>query len=140
MSREIKLRVWNKTEKRFLLDGEFVIDAQGGLYYLGLNGGFRTISQDSYTYDVVIQQFTGVLDKSGAEIYEGDILNGHYFGFNGNETDNLFSGGRVISSQWATFGIGTDVGWFEFCETSHFEEPCLEVIGNIFQNPESLKS
>lgn len=127
MSCEIKFRVWHKTEKRFLLDGEFVIDAQGGVYYLWANGGFRTLSQDSYTDDVVIQQFTGVLDKSGAEIYEGDILE--------------FTDGINKFPSPITFEIGCSGYTFESKFYHLFWYPYEKtVVGNVFENPKSLKT
>lgn len=73
-NRTLNFRVWHKQEKRFLLDGEFAIDCQGGVYYVGNNCGKLSLSPNTYTEDVIIQQFSGFLDKNGAKIYEGDFL------------------------------------------------------------------
>ncbi len=83
--------------------------------------------------DNPIMRGSGVFDIKGREIFEDDLVNGHYFGFNGNETDNLFENGEVMWSEWGCFGIQTKNGWLDFDQTSHFEEPCLEVIGKYLR-------
>jgi len=84
--------------------------------------------------DNPIMRGSGVFDIKGREIFEGDLVNGHYFGFDGNETDNCFENGQVMWSEWGCFGIQIKDGWLDFDQTSHFEESCLEVVGNIYKN------
>lgn len=96
------------------------------------------------TCDWVMMEFTGLLDKNSREIYEGDIVKFHYFGFDGNETDNLGIGHVNYSNCCGYFYIEFLNLYKEkvhllFTETSHFEEPCIEVVGNIFENLELLK-
>ena len=87
-----------------------------------------------------IGQYIGLKDKNGKEIYKGDIVEGHHFSFNGNfDHDNEWIA-VVEYSDWASFGckiIGNDE-FIDMYDTSHLEEPCLKVIGNIYQNPELL--
>lgn len=79
-----------------------------------------------------IGQFTGLHDKNGKEIYEGDIvrysLDGRkdvgYIGFHTRSASF-----RVIAEH-TDFGIGNRGEWHELN---------LEVIGNIHDNPELLK-
>lgn len=66
-----------------------------------------------------IGQFTGLKDKNGVEIYEGDIL-----GIVGNK------GSYYGAMEWDE---GAN-GWKQFAPLNRFE-----VIGNIYQNPELLK-
>ena len=155
MTNHLKFRIWDKALKKWVES----YSAENHSFtetFIGLNGlverfdaGFPDgedkplfEKQLALTYPnnepwftqkrYVVQQFTGLKDMDGKDIYEGDLLNGHYFGFDGNETDNIFERGEVMRSQWASFGIQAHQ-WFDFRETSHFQEPCLRVVGNIFE-------
>lgn len=70
---------------------------------------------------IVLMQFTGLLDKNGKEIYEGDILKGK----------NLEGFDEVAPVKWDY------VQWYPLAGHRAFEE--CEVIGNIYENPELLK-
>lgn len=80
--------------------------------------------------DVPIMQFTGLLDKNGKEIYEGDILNSH----NGTLQGFVFYQGPsfVVKRQKSA------KTWVEFI-LHPTEKQFQEIIGNIHETPELVK-
>ena len=72
-------------------------------------------------------QFTGLTDKNGIEIYEGDILASK---LHLNESDIT-----IYPVQWGDENARFQINGFEI---SLFDE--VEVIGNIFENPELISN
>ena len=73
MSRELKFRAWNNTEG--WIDTEFCIHADGHVYQ-DARKVYNTPHLEIETAydDLIIEQFTGLKDSSGVDIYEGDIV------------------------------------------------------------------
>lgn len=71
-----------------------------------------------------IGQYTGLTDKNGTKIFEGDILKGRFYGF------PVITDDFVFSVSWHD-----DVKGFK---SNYFEANLCEVIGNIHDNPELL--
>lgn len=92
-------------------------------------------SKDSLLYEVkeeTIGQFTGLHDKNGKEIYEGDTIK-----ITGsNEAKHV-----AYSDKEAAFGIQYPNGdFFAFVfDITGISEDCFEIIGNIHDNPELLE-
>ena len=112
MSRVIKFRAWNDIDNSY-------ID------WMTLCGMPRLITNTARGREkhYYLEQFTGLLDKNGVEIYEGDIV---YC-----VTNDPFG----TPEQEATFVVEFDYGSFLAMTAS--EEQF--VIGNIHQNPELIK-
>lgn len=131
-NRVIKLRVWDKNLNHFLIEH--------GNHY-GYDGHFyeaTNILAGVYK-NLIIQQFTTLLDKNDKEIYEGDIVKwteqlewqyGKY------PTETYI--GKVI---WCAFGFDIKVG--KRLKGFHNNHLCndyrYEIIGNIFENPYLIK-
>ena len=89
---------------------------------------------------VKLMQFTGLKDKNGKEICEGDIVRRVYAFTKANKpketTDQI-----VFSDEWGAFAFHSKTnigkGWSRMY-SGHKAFP-FEVIGNIYENPELLK-
>jgi len=101
--RKIKFRAWAfASKKMFPLDDAFEFS----------NGELFAIPNTE------IMQFTGLKDKNGKEIYEGDIVRWH----------NEF----VQEIKW------NGIGWDGVPTTSIDDHKSCETIGNIYESPELI--
>lgn len=115
----------------------YTSDVHSTPYYLmlTLDGDLRdTAYERDEEKDFPIMQFVGLLDKNGKEIYEGDIVNEW-------RVSRSFPDGRNIQRviEWEedmTLDDSYGMQAVGFCMYGGF----LEVIGNIYENPELLKS
>jgi uncharacterized phage protein (TIGR01671 family) len=136
--REVKFRAWDG--KRLLMIGSDYPKNWGtekdewyaDIHMMDLTG-IENISKDYPRFSVM--QFTGLKDKNGKEIYEGDILSSEY---PGPESQNChpveWSQGRFIVNHNIT---DCCKAWRGDLSGHHISE---EVIGNIYENPELLKN
>lgn len=131
--REIKFRVWNKNTSTMVDSYKITPLALS----VDQDGIFLPFS-DQY----VLMQYTGLKDRNGKDIYEGDIVRrGAEMPKNlprglQNIYTIVFEEGCFVCAEMNGLGIGE--GWgVKFVASSYQSE--LEVIGNIYKNPELLE-
>lgn len=129
--REIKFRAWDKVLKRMLFPK-----------FIGNGNNFCSDDLMAVTGVIELLQYTGLKDKNGKEIYDGDVLKYHqYCNF------NLEKETSISFVKWGETGDSDG-----YCHGKHFEWVIggnnadsladiyenSEIIGNIYENPELL--
>jgi len=129
--KEIKFRAWDNSDKIMYKEIQLGIRFDDGSVYHFED--FFMPPQGDY-HDWVLMQFTGLQDKNGVGIYEGDVIKIHYIG-----TPVVGSVEFYRTAGWILAYFKRKTGK-EACEMGwHFSiEELREVIGNIYQNPELL--
>jgi uncharacterized phage protein (TIGR01671 family) len=93
---------------------------------------------ESEVHTESVGQFTGLLDKNGKRIFEGDVLTSTY---GDGEPYSINFGPFTI---WGEYGIENFIGFYTYPENSPFgltikgDTKAYTVIGNIHDNPELL--
>lgn len=88
---------------------------------------------DYEVHNATVGQFTGLFDKNGTEIYEGDILHTITFGFNPEEYTT------IILYRNCSFQLSNGRNLFYFGQSDLTKMDDTIVIGNIYDNPELIK-
>ena len=143
--RDIKFRVWDKLTKHMHICGEDVHDTisfeieTNKAYYYNLQNGCGSLREDS---DYVLMQYTGLKDKNGKEIYEGDILEL-------NKDGRIFYGtpDGLLAKKYQL--VGFKDGAFMTCRNKHLIDDYdtylwiiskySTVAGNIYDNKNLLE-
>jgi len=138
--REIKSRFWDKVNNKMIVDTAFIKSGSGaGDWILFLDQQvkcdegllFPNSAVRSYqSYEEM--EYTGIKDKNGTEIYEGDIVkdsNGEGFGFV-----------KYLNCSFLIEWVGLDVysdllGWYNYKRGLAAKPADYLVLGNIYENP-----
>lgn len=125
MTREIKFRAWDK-DAGLMLDSWQLSIHDDKVFVQRIKGG------DGEPTDVDLMQFTGLLDKNGKEIYEGDIIRTLQGGLGDHTHKNFLVEWKNDSA------YKQRVAYFEPFANFWINMLTTEVIGNIYQNSELL--
>lgn len=125
-NREIAFRVWNEKKKKYS-DFDYAISEEGGL--ISLEDEPCEYLSNSQSKHLIVQQWTGLQDKNGKDIYEGDIVTGLCFDYRSYCLARVeFYRGKFIAIALAKFIEGP----------ADIDNPNIDVVGNIFENPDLI--
>ena len=128
--REIKFRAWDEANNEMVYSDKedcFYINTKGVLFMYSKK---PTKKGEDYHKDYNVMQYTGLKDKNGVEIFEGDLLRvlDNKNGVLQVEFKNAYVGGWVLThnstDDWLSLGAR--------------KSEDIEVIGNKYENPELL--
>lgn len=118
MSRVYKFRAWNKKEKVMCGIPE---------------GRINYVIQNPHRYELM--QFTGLQDKKGVDVYEGDIVECHFW-----EWDRKMQQRMKYHNRGYVEYMKLKAGFMLHVDDEHFIDLRLgEILGNVHENPELLK-
>lgn len=109
MNREIKFRAWDKRKSK-MVNFEYLQQHKSG---------FMLFDKEDWGNEFDLMQFTGLLDRHGVEIYEGDIL-------------SVFDIKEPVIDVVTFNDLGWKHGEYYLIDCINWD---LEVIGNIYENP-----
>lgn len=143
--RKIKFRVWNGVYSEF----ETVMSLKFEKHlFAALGDDEDKRCLDNYDTPYILEQYTGVKDKNGTEIFEGDIV--RCFDNINEITDPKLADGikptytqefvwydsGVFTKSWRGKAVHNGCGALNYSYNTMGED--LEVVGNIHENPELL--
>jgi uncharacterized phage protein (TIGR01671 family) len=153
--REIKFRAWDSVAKKMLEQITTWHHAMGlsvvlpfREFHYSPNSNWRKDDYGNFYSDnntVYLMQYTGLKDKNGVEIYEGDVVRRHEAA---PEWKDKEPSSRLFQVRWSAEGA-----WFELDHAApwadgtnwspmnaHQTAQYVEVIGNIYENSELLEA
>lgn len=126
--RDIKFRAWHKKYKKMFKIGQITLEK--GIWdfepddreYIGMS--------IPYQPSFILMQYTGLKDKNGKEIYEGDII----------QYEDITKGLVRYSEKYAQYVlVNTGSVKDEFEPLGDYNMEVFEIIGNEFDNPDLLE-
>lgn len=133
--RNINFRVWDNLEKAYLNEKDMVMDNLGNIFIFEIYDKndtdlwYTRLLSDPDNKRYVIERYTGLKDKNGTKIYEGDIV-------------KVEGDGEIYRVEWIYSGFGLEPRYnsprYPILGNVKLRKK-IEVIGNIHENPELLE-
>ena len=118
MNREIKYRFWDRELEKYNFLSLHDLGECDEYWYDGETAVWDVLYDSTHEQKrFIVEQYTGLKDKNGVGVYEGDIV----------KTDN----GSYL------YVIAYHHAWYDPLHI--IKNECLQVIGNIYEHPERLK-
>jgi uncharacterized phage protein (TIGR01671 family) len=143
-NRQLKFRIWDKQNNIFI----YVWDASHKRLAISLNGLVYSGMYDDVLpeNDYTIQQYTGLKDRDGKDIYEGDIIE-HTFSKTTDDETSIHFGSKLNGSvsfcnhlcAYILTIISDDRHNGDTFQLMN-HAPSKKIIGNVFENPELIKT
>lgn len=132
--RQIKFRIWDG--ESYVTNYNYLAIGKHGSWGIWSHAETPLPAGDDYPASA-LEQFTGLLDKNGKEIYEGDIVENTTDIYREDEHDGRVPTGATQTSRAV---VAWDAHWALFRVARDIERGRLEVIGNIHENPDLIES
>ncbi|MEK3867661.1 YopX family protein [Paenibacillus sp. FSL H7-0716] len=134
MGREIKFQVWDNENKCFFKDTnlayngvieQLLISPAGDINFRKMDGMYH---ESMFPGRFVLRQYTGLKDKNGREIYEGDFI----------QNENTIGEIEWVQEHCAFMAFTRNPSFYRYLE-SDGQLNLTEIIGNIYENPELIE-
>ena len=129
----LKFRAWDKSKQKMYTASELII-WDNKVYANDIRDLTHEILNGWVIDEEYLMQSTGIFDKNGVEIFEGDILELE-------DGDEVIGNGKLVWNKWQAVLVVEAIG---IEDTTAFNEliddiSSYRVIGNIYENPELLE-